>query len=314
MQYSKFVVDESPFCVWEWDLQSRNLSFIESVDSSYFEHLANLYFNALENNEEKQYAALSFRIAYSHSLETFLAFLFSAIQAPDCVVGWTHKYQIQHLRSLIEKVNNRQKLLTKVEIKPVTWESIAHAILAFHLEDKEKENRIKDNYARAWRQLANDFANVSFSKEYNSIKHGLRVRTGGFSLAIGAEDTPGAPAAPSKMKLLGESEYGSTFYSIEDFDKYNFRLCHNSRNWQLEKFYYGLYLLSYSLHNVLTFLKIANGVKPETVEFSWPIDDELYDFPWKMLPSITQISMHNIISKEQINLQTKQDIISIYDK
>ena len=313
MQHSKFVVDETPYCVWEWDLQKRNLSFIESIDHAYFENLANVHRDTLENEDKEQFAALNLRVAYSHGLETFFAFLFSALQAPDCVIGWTHKYQNHHLKSLIEKVRNRQKLLSKVVISPVTWENIAHTILSFHLDDAEKEKRIKDNFAIAWQFLANDFSKDSFGKEYNSIKHGLRVKSGGFQLAIGKETTPGVRASSKKMVSLGKSKYGTTYYTIEKFNKYNFRLRHSSQNWQLENFYYGLILLSYSLQNVLAFLKIVNGIKPEDVEFSWPIDDKLFKIPWEKSPEVISMSMDNIINMEHIIPKTKEDILSVYE-
>ncbi len=88
MQYSKFVVDELPFCVWEWDLRDRNLEFINDFDPAYFKYLANVHRQSFETEEHKQHAGLSLRTSYVHGLETFFAILFATIQAPDCVIGW----------------------------------------------------------------------------------------------------------------------------------------------------------------------------------------------------------------------------------
>src|SRR3989304_3703054 len=97
MQYSKFAVDETPWCAWEWDLKKQNLAFIEGVDPTYFEFLARVYVNLPDSDQEHK-AALALRTAYSHGIETFFALLFAAIQAPDCVIGWVHKYEIHHLK------------------------------------------------------------------------------------------------------------------------------------------------------------------------------------------------------------------------
>src|SRR5262245_57933106 len=125
MQYSKFAVDETPWCAWDWDLKEQNLNFIKGVDPTYFEYLAKVYVNSLDLEQEHK-AALALRTAYSHGVETFFSFLFAAIQAPDCVIGWVHKYQIHDLKSLIEKVNHRQRVYTKVDIAPIAWENITN--------------------------------------------------------------------------------------------------------------------------------------------------------------------------------------------
>ncbi len=148
MQYSKFTVDEIPWCAWDWDLKKQNLNFIEGVDPTYFEYLAKVYVNSPDIDQEHK-AALALRTAYSHGIETFFSFLFAAIQAPDCIIGWVHKYQIHDLKSLIEKVNHRKHIYTKIDIAPITWENITNALLIFSLDDKEKEKRIKHKFAIA---------------------------------------------------------------------------------------------------------------------------------------------------------------------
>src|SRR5690349_21028069 len=85
--YVPFVVNEKPFCVWEWDLPQRNLDFIGSLDAEYFEYVAKISARELEG-EDCQRAAVTIRAAYSHGLETLFALLFAALQAPACMVGW----------------------------------------------------------------------------------------------------------------------------------------------------------------------------------------------------------------------------------
>ena len=114
MQYSKFAVDDFAWCVWDWDIKQLNLNFINSIDAGYFEYLAQIYVSSDDKHEQN--AALALRAAYSHGLETLFAFLFATIQAPDCVIGWVHKYELSQIRSLLQKVNDRQRILSKLKI------------------------------------------------------------------------------------------------------------------------------------------------------------------------------------------------------
>jgi hypothetical protein len=36
MQVIKFMVDESPYACWDWELERKNLEFLEGIDSEYF--------------------------------------------------------------------------------------------------------------------------------------------------------------------------------------------------------------------------------------------------------------------------------------
>jgi hypothetical protein len=317
MQYSKFAVDENPWCVWDWNLEELNLTFIKSIEPTYFEYLAKAYVSS-STEEQEQNAALALRTAYSHGLETFFAFLFATIQAPDCVIGWVHKYEISHIKSLVNKINNWHAILTKLEIRPMTWENIANTILLFSLDDKEKEKRIKLNFSSTWRRFAYDFLKPSFLYEYNGIKHGFRAKSGGFWLAFGVEKSPGVPVPPDQMQLLGKSDFGSTFYTTESLDKVkknklHFRLLKHSTNWSPEKFYLGLHILSLSLQNVLSYLKIVNGLEPSSVEFAWPDNEAHFQDMWNSQPNVSETSMNSLISPDHIIQFTKEEILSVYE-
>ncbi len=251
-------------------------------------------------------------MVYSHALESFLAFLFAALQAPDCVIGWIHRYELAHLKSLVQKINAHERILSKIRAPVRSWRDISNTIMTFILKDKAKEKRIKAGFAEAWRRFADDFVHEPFVKEYNSIKHGLRVRGGGFILAIGVEERRGVPAPPDSMVSLGGSQFGSTFYMVEKFDKYNFRLRRYSRNWQLEHFYFGTHLLAMSLQDVIAFLLVANGENPDVVDFVWPIDFNLFKAPWRNPPLVLETSIDNALTQEQISPCKDTDILSFY--
>ncbi|MBM3941437.1 MAG: hypothetical protein FJ316_00645 [SAR202 cluster bacterium] len=316
LQLSKFAVDELPFCVWDPDLHERNLDFINSIDPAYFAYLADVHLQGLEKEETKQHAALSLQTAYSHGLKTFVALVFATIQAPDCLVGWLNKYDIGDLRSLVQKVANQQSILSKLRVKPITWEAIANIVLTgLSLEDKDKERAIKRNFAVAWSHFAHDFVDQRCTEEYNSIKHGLRVRSGGFYLAIGRENTPGVSSPQERMQPLANSDFGSSFPVLERLagTKLDFCIGSQSRNWHPEDFFYGLHLLSLSLQNVLSFLKVVIGGDPATVEFSWPSDETDFQRPWKRVALASAFAMKSSFTLERQFQSTKEDILSAYN-
>jgi hypothetical protein len=326
MQYSKFVVNEWPWCVWEEDLPNRNLELINSLDPTYFKYLANVHRQSFETGEHQQHAALALRTSYAHGLETFFAILFATIQAPDCVIGWLQKYDAKDLRQLIEKVQQGKPIRSKLRSQPHSWHAVAHMVLppiAFQ-DTREQEDKIKEQFAASWVRFAQDFLEEKSTQEYNSIKHGFRISNGGFSLSIGKADTWGIPAPPERMQVLGGSEYGSSFFTAERIvdpknaenitphSKHHFRVRRYSRNWSPEIFFYGLHLLAISMENILSLLKLLHGVDPKIVQFVWPSDEALFDAPWNPGADVISINLDTVITPADIIQFSKEEILAAY--
>jgi hypothetical protein len=309
-----FVVNEQPYCVCEWDLPKRNLRFLESIDPTYFRYVSDTNVSRMNVEDEKtlQHAAISLRIVYSQGLETLFAFIFATIQAPDCVAGWLLKYSVRDITELLEKVRNRKPVISFLGTERPTWKDIASAIFQFNEEERFKY--LIELYSKLWQAFSSDYLSENFDTEYNNIKHGFRVRSGGFSLAMGAQDQPGVSA--KQMFLVGKSEYGSTFFIPEKIGntKAHFRIKYTSRNWDVERFIVGLQLIELSLSNILACLRIANGVKPEEVEFVWPTNTELLDKFYQMHPSVSHWAMDNIVQETDIKAMSKEDILKRYAK
>jgi hypothetical protein len=313
IQRIRFAVNETPYCFWSLDAIGQDLEFINKIDPRYFEHIAELHGESLEG-DQKQYAAAAIRIAYSQGLETLFAFLCAVAQAPDCVMGWFLKYQNRDLYDVVRKINDRQAIYKKLRCDRVTWKKIAELVFSsLKTGDDEKDKAICDNFARLWRRFASDFLNKHHELEYNSIKHGLRAKLGGFYLALGAEDTPGVPAPADRMRVVGSSEFGSSFFVPERLhDARNFSVSHQSLNWFPLNFLYALRLISISINNVIAFLKIYHGVPATDVNFSWLSDDATYDEPWSRSTSITSMGWKSPISEQAITPLTKDEILSVY--
>lgn len=322
VQYRFFVVGERPLCVWGTDIRSLALEFLENLDASYFEYLANTHSEHINEDQprekESQFAALAIRAAYSQALETLFALLCAAIQAPYCIHAWIDSYQPRELFALVRKIHNRQTVDSLLSAKPVTWQTIAEAIFeSLVLEDKEKESTIKQDFGGLWSLFASQFLDNNFSDEYNSIKHGLRVRPGGFSLAIGAENKPGIAAPKEKMQLMGKSEFGSQFLASKKIGETAFHLemKRHFRNWSPEDLCWGLHLVSLSIANVKAALQILNGIPATDVKFEWLTDRESFQEPWKRARQIGVTAMSGFqidIRPDFITTFSKGDILKHY--
>jgi len=319
-QYGFFIVGERPFCLWDHDIKKINLQFLNSIDAGYFEYLADTNFEKLgdENEEVHQYAALAIRTAFSQGLETLFALNFAFIQAHHCVAAWMNLYKNNELYELIRKVSKHEKILSLLKIQYIDWVALSNIILdSLVLDDKDKEKEIKSGFGNLWSQFASIYLQDGFSNEYNSIKHGLRAKAGGFSIAIGREDEPGVPPPPEHMVLMGKSKYGTSYTSVEEIGdlKRHIQITKNSRNWDPEDMVWGLNLISLSILNTISALKILNGTSAEEVQFHWPSDLEVFKEPTKRVSSIGVTSMSGFgtpIPKEIVTNFSKEEITQKY--
>lgn len=313
-----FVVDEQPRMFWDWELQEKNLKFLRGIDGKYFEYLVHKHVEHLEDEDEnKHYAALSIRMAYFQALETLFALLCSLIQAPNCPLGWMLSYW--DLRSLVTKVNSRQRLYSRLAKNPITWRELSEIVHKGIPFDDEKNAWITQGFGDCWANFAADFVQNDLSREYNSIKHGLRTKLGGFTLAIGMETTPGVPAPKENMEVWGKSTFGSSFYVSEKIGehKLHYRPRFHGQNWDTDKLSSAVFVAAMSITNVASYLRILNGDPPEDCEFRTPdgkeIFDEILSFKGKFKINITGMTFDTTLEPDQIDPWPKEKILGTYN-
>ena len=156
---------------------------------------------------------------------------------------------------------------------------------------------------------------LKIAQEYNSAKHGLRTSLGGFSLRVGLEETPGIPAPRDKMQSLGGSVFGTSYFTVEkiiDNKRLNFRPRSHSRNWDPENLANGLVLLSMSINNIISFLRIAYGVSASSCKFSTPSSRDAFDTPWQNPVGVEDINFDTLLSHSDIVPCTKDEVIQSY--
>jgi hypothetical protein len=320
LEYGLFIVGDRPYCLWDTEIGTASLRFLDSVDPAYYEYLADRHFCDLGDKESgcEQRAAIALRGAFSQGLETLFSFLCAFIQAPHCVPAWMHLYRNSDLYDIIRKISNREMVLCLLNTDHLNWETISRAVhCALSLENKGQEESVKSGFGHLWARFALILLDQGFQGEYNSIKHGLRIRPGGFKLAIGRQVQAGVPAPKESMHLLGESEFGSSYYAFEQIGdaKGHGQLRHHLRNWSPEDMAWGLYLISTSLSNIISALRITNGVRADQVRFQWPADIDSFAEPWKRTVRLGTTSMRGFsitIPQDLIQVFTRDEIVSQY--
>jgi hypothetical protein len=315
IQYRLFVVGERPFCIWGTEIRSLALEFLDSLDASYFEYIANTHLQHVSEEQprekESQFAALTIRTAYSQALETLFALLCAAIQAPQCVHAWIDNYQSRELYGLVRLIHTRQPVVSLLSAPSPTWNAIAEAVFeSLVLEDKERESAIKKGFGNLWSRFASQFLDEGLSEEYNSIKHGLRVRPGGFSIAIGSEDQPSVSPPNKKMQIIGKSEFGSSYLASQKIGDttHHLQMKRHYRNWSPEALCWSLHLVSLSIANIKAALRILNGIPATKVNFQWPTDSEAFQEPWK------RSDQTGITSMSGFQVEMRPDFIDPFSK
>lgn len=314
MERVQFVIDKTPYVCWDWELRKKNLEFLEGINADYFGYIAEV--NALHlKGDDKHRAALSLRLAYSQALETLFALLCSTIQAPQCVVGWMLSYKNVELKQMVQRVSRGNDVYSRLKEKRITWGLLAKHVHSPLPYEPEKKEWIQEGFGRIWGIFSREFLDEKMTQEYNSGKHGLRTRLGAFSLQVGLEETPGVPAPPENMETVGESEFGTSYFTVErlvDDQRLNFRPRRKARNWNPENLINGLVLLSMSINNVVSFLKIQSGVLGNKCQFLNPITKDEFDGPWKNPVGINDIDMDTVIDPCDIKACTKDEVIKSY--
>jgi len=165
--------------------------------------------------------------------------------------------------------------------------------------------------------FASDFLDVKMTQEYNAGKHGLRTKPGGFYLQIGREPKPGVAPSPEKMMPISGSVFGTSAFipkKIIDNNRINLRPCRQAMNWDPQNLAKGLVLLSMSINNVVSFLRIKNGAPGNKCKFFNPDSKDQFDAPWGFSAGYSSIGMDTVIHPSDIKAYDKKDVIDSYEK
>jgi hypothetical protein len=256
---------------------------------------------------------VALRTNYGHALETFFGLLAASVQAPHCPLGWILQYAPGDVPKVIRKIHQDEHVLARVPLPPTNrWAALSATINSFKHDDPGEDARIKRLFADTWALLAHDYVDEIGGDEFNSIKHGLRVKPGGFSLQIGA--SPDESAAPL---IDSRSEFGTRFFHRESLgDAINFYAKDAARNWSPKALAVRTELLCVSINNIVSFLRLQLGASAHSVRFHWPvpIDQPALELAWKQ-DFIVQSMVGGIpIELAPSALQKKSEILNAYSQ
>jgi hypothetical protein len=311
-------IEENKLAFWDYEITKKNLEFINQIDPDYFEYVTQLNFNILNgegtDNKTKQHAAISLRSAYSQGLEVLFSLMFATIQAPDCVIGWILKYSNTELENVIEKFVKGENITTNYIDSIKNWTDVSNLVFSYLNNEQSIIFRSKiQGFAQLWSNLAKDFLEPLNKSEYNSIKHGLRIKMGGHHFLFGQHEHMDESVENQQWLTVSNSEFGTTFFTSERIEKTpNFIVLEHKRNWNPEKYFHVLLLISISIKNILVCLNNMNGNQNNS-NYLFPNDENFYETPWKFDDS-AHLSVRPRIANKNLPILTKEGISSAYKK
>jgi hypothetical protein len=286
------------------------LEFLNGLDPDYFEYSLATHVAT----EDDKRASVALRVSLHHGIETLFSLLGAYVQAPDCAYAWIAKYSNADLRALVARIaQGDPNIFTKLNLTSVTWRSVARSIFARYMPETDRQGATIEKFARLWHKLSRELTEQTLIDEYNALKHGFRVRPGGFALAVGVEPQVGTTPPPSEMRLVGKSEYGATFFKIETLwpeqRSRSVRSRRTSVNWSIERVVLLHQLTHMSINNVVSALKIVNNVAASECRFLRPQNDEDFDEPWKHSPGVTNMNFDHVIDETNARPVSKQELL-----
>jgi hypothetical protein len=311
MHSSIFTVNDSPYCLWEADVVDRNRAFLDGLDPEYFSYLLDTY---METEDEKR-GLVALKIGLHHSIETLFSLLGAFVQAPDCAYAWIAKCSNAELRTFVDRVTRGDaSLISKLRLPDITWESVASEVFNTYQPGTERQAQTVERFASLWRSLSHELLNQAAIDEYNALKHGFRIRSGGFGLAVGVEHTYGVPPPDSEMQMIGNSSHGATFLKVESMAAGrlgpHIRSRQTSINWSAERVILQFQLVGISINNVISGLKVLNGYPAGTCKFLRPQEDTDFAKPWQYQVGVTSANFDYVLDEDRLPLVTKAELLA----
>lgn len=311
MQNTIFLVNDEPYCLFDRDLPRRNEMFLQGLDAGFFDYNANAHLTG----DNDKYATAALRIAQHHALETFFSLVGVYLQAPDCGYAWLAKCQTTQLRQLVTRIcEHDENLQNKLMLPSISWQSIAERMFSNCMPESTQREGLINGFSTLWEELALMFLDPACSDEYNAMKHGFRIANGGFQLSMSVSPTVEAPPRDVPMEILGESEFGSTFFSIVKVGDIkgtrSLRTVLTAVNWSAEQLTHLNKLLYISINNLIAALRLINKWTPnEKCQFLFPTDGDSYSVGWAGTPSIMSMTIDEGLGDGGAMTLTKDQIL-----
>lgn len=309
MQYQLFAVGDEPYCLWEEDIADRTSEFLKGLDPDYFTYLLQVHMAA----EDERHASAGIRVALHHAAETMFSLLGAFTQAPQCPHAWIARCRTEELRDVVRRIGSKdESLITPWAVESMGWETVAKLVFRQFKPGTVEQDKTITGFSKAWEGMSVDLLSEVINQEYNAIKHGLRMTLGGFKVEISRLPVSGQEIEGLEMLTLGGSKFGGMFFKVEKVDGSGGRHLQSKRiavNWSPERDLLLLQLAQFSIHNLASALRFANGAAPEECSFVTPTDDDAYLKPWTHSPGAISWTLDSALDASQLPEMKKAEIL-----
>lgn len=300
MQYQYFAVGDEPYCLLEDDIAERTKAFLEGFDADFFKYLLEMHMSAAD----EQRASAGIRIALHHAIETMFSLLGAFVQAPQCAYAWIARCRTEELREVVRRIDScDESLITYWGLPKLGWEELAKAIFSTFQPGTDEQRFAVEGFARTWQGMAALLHNEANMDEYNAAKHGFRMTLGGFKVEISTHPVSGQAPEEREMLSLGGSKFGAMFLKVDKLDGKGGRYLQSRQtavNWSPERDILLLQLAQFSIHNIITALKVVNRVAPEACTFVMPVEEDSFRKPWKHVTGAVTMTFDRKLSTAQM--------------
>jgi hypothetical protein len=278
------------------------------LDPLYFSTLAKACQTAT-NPEDLRHTAALVRLLRDQAAEMLFALLAASVQAPKGVALWMLKYRNEDIAEIIDALSSPTPILTASGRRSVSWRGLVEELTSgCEAQEPASLEEYRTSAIGFMRRLWSAYSDPLGKREYNSVKHGLRIRPGMATLRIAPERSSGEVHAESQSTVL--SAYGGTFVTDEPIDpqKVHFRLVQHHRSWDASTLALQVELVSALINNVVCYLLAMNG---ETELGSWRIPDDgaVWTRCWKSAGSLHGFNFSTKIELNEIRCLTREELI-----
>lgn len=304
-----FRVNDIPYCIWDEDLRGANKQFLGGIDPSFFQYATDAHLTTVD---EKR-AAVALKLCLHHSLETFFSLLGAYLQAPECGYAWLPKCDTSTLRVIIGRIHRGDSdFPTRFNIQDISWNSVSEAVHVGMCEMEVYQQAVS-TFAKLWSRLAEEFLEPSEADEYNSLKHGFRVSSGGFKIEFAMQREDGNSPSEEDFRTLGSSVYGSSHFKIDPLTKKSrersLKISRHANNWSLEKIVILCKSVHLSINNVVSALRIFNDCSRNDNSFLYPINEEQLLSAWNYTPAVTSSRWSSSADESNCPSLTKEQLL-----
>ena len=304
------VVNDEPYSIWDVNIAERNQEYLQGIDVDHFQYLNETY----QKSDDKKRSSIALRGSLHHATEALFSLIGALLQAPTAVYAWMPKCSNSDLRSIVKRINDKDStLFVRYSFTPLSWRAISEVVFQWYLPGTDKQKKTTELFAELWQRMSYEFEDQNHINEYNSIKHGFRIKSGGFALAIGAEKEYGVAPPASEMQLIGKSDHGTSFFVLKEVGNIKGNRSFTSRrvslNWKYEKVALLLQLVSMSINNVTSALKCINGAEVGQCKFTRPVEDADFSNPWTHSPGVTSCNLDVVIDESAVPKTGRKELL-----